>query len=236
VNPISDDIIDEFNNINSAYYPLILGKHIARERKIKWTMPLSGTSACDHIVSYNYDNGQWEIEDKVARWLDEWLLYTTQTWTVLDAALDTWTGGGTTRWSDYTAAGRETVLGHTDGYFYGILGESAASGDMDGYREEPILHFGNKRSYKNLLEIWFGIGETRAKSIEVWHKSGNTVGEVIDDEWTSLGTLSMNSPAKARVTCNVNARFHQIKWGTDLDDEKFIVNNIDFKYTEGTEI
>jgi len=167
VNPISDDIIEEFDNINSAYYPLILGKHIAREKKIKWTMPLSGTSACDHIVSYNYDTGQWEIEDKVARWLDEWLLYTTQTWTILDAALDTWTGGGTTRWSDYTAAGRETVLGHTDGYFYGILGESAASGDMDGYREEPILHFGNKRSYKNLLEVWFGIGETRAKSIEV---------------------------------------------------------------------
>ena len=236
VNPIGNDILDDLNNINSGYYPLIVGRHIAREKKIKWTVPLSGSSSCDYILSYSYDTGQWEFENKTARWLDEWLLYTTQTWTALDTALDTWSGGGTTRWSDYTAAGRETVFGNTDGYFYGILGESAASGDLDGYREEPILWFGNKRSYKTLLEVWFGIGATRNKSLEVWHRSGNTVGEVLNDEWTSLGTLSMNSPSKARIPVNVNARFHQIKWGTDLDDEKFVINSIDFKYNEGTEV
>jgi len=237
--PISDDILPDLRTMNTTYLPLIVGKHIALDRQIHWTVPLDGASECTHIVIYNYDTGQWEIEDKAARWIDQWNLYSTQTWTTLIVAVGgtgLWSDAGAARWADFTAASNVPVYGGTDGHFYSKGGESDAGSDIDGYREEPILSFGNSRRFDNLLEVWFDIGEIGNFSIDVSYRSGNTTGEIRDSGWSSLGNITCGSPYASRLPVNKNARLHQIKWGTDADAEKFVVNGIEFKYVPGTEI
>ncbi len=234
--PISDDILSDLNNINSNYYGLIYGKHVVREKKIKWCIPLTGQSFSDYILSYSYDTGQWQFDNITARCLDEWLLFSSMTWselaTALGGATATWADAGTLRWSDFTASNTKTMFGNTDGQVYNIAGESSLS----SYREEPILDFGNKRTFKNLLEIWFEIGETGDFSINVYHRGGNTTGELLAQSWDNLGSVSLENPYDCVVKMNKNSRLHQIKWGTDSNDEKYVVNGIVFKYTEGSEL
>ncbi len=104
------------------------------------------------------------------------------------------------------------------------------------YRIEPVLDFGNPYRFDLLQEIWFGITDGGVFSIDVYHRSGDTLGELEADSWTQLDSLSCNNPTRPVVHVNKNARMHQIKWGTDKVSEKFQVNDITFKYEEGSDV
>ena len=103
--------------------------------------------------------------------------------------------------------------------------------DLEGYREEPIMAFGNPLVYKRLTEIWFGIIEGGDYSIYVYWRGGSTVKEVLAASWISEGYLSLNSPSRAvLILANApSALYHQIKWGTDKNSEKFCIPWIKFK-------
>jgi len=89
-------------------------------------------------------------------------------------------------------------------------------------------------NFHRLLEIWLDIAETETPSVDFYWRGGDTVGEVEAASWTSLGSISMNSPANAVLYIDKTARLHQIKWGTDLKDEPFNVNGIRIGYvTQG---
>ena len=98
------------------------------------------------------------------------------------------------------------------------------------------MDFGNPKRYDLLKEIWFDIGNTGSYSIDINHRMGQTVGEVEAASWTSLGSVSCNSPSvPALRNFGKAARLHQIKWGTETDDEKFQVSRITFKFDAQSE-
>ena len=92
------------------------------------------------------------------------------------------------------------------------------------------MDFGHIFYHKTLLEIWFGIALSGSYSIDIYHRSGDTIGELIGESWTSLGSISCNNNERPVLPCGITARYHQIKWGTDLKDERFRVTDIVFKY------
>jgi len=238
VTPISDDILSDLRTMNSIYHPLIVGHHLAKNKQIIWTVPLDASSSCTHIVIYNYDTGQWEIEDKVTRCFDEWNLFSTQTWTTLESAVGgtgLWSdAGASATWADYTTTGKFLMYAHTDGHAYASSSEAIAGVALEGFREEPVLYFGNRRRYDELKEIWFDVGESGDFSIDVFHRSGNTTGQLRDSGWTSIGSVSCNSANESMIYVHEDpARLHQIKWG---GTGKFVISGITFKYTESTEI
>ena len=82
----------------------------------------------------------------------------------------------------------------------------------------------------SLTEIWFSLAETGSFDIDLYHRSGDTTGELEKQSWTSIGTIDCNDPSYAVAYVEQNAKLHQIKWGTDVAEEKFNVNEIAFKY------
>jgi hypothetical protein len=168
-----------------------------------------------------------------------WNIYTTTTWNdlvlILGGTGATWEAAGTSRWSDYTSANDFLMYAGTDGEVYTHSGESLNGDDINEYRIEPILDFGNKRRFDHLQEIWFDIGRSADFSIDLYHRDGNTVGEILNKSWDSLGSISCDSLYAAIQDVNKNARLHQIKWGTDLKNEAFQINGIVFKYVPGSE-
>jgi len=246
ITPISDDIKSELKSMNVSYLPLIVGTHDAINRKIYWTVPMGGQAYCDHVISYKYDTRQWEIMNRTTRYLDTWRVISSLTWTDLVVILGgtgaTWQAAGSGRWADYISENNLVVYGGTDGHLYTHSSEELSGSNLDGYRVEPVLYFGNRRRWDNIKEIWFDIGLSGDFSIDVYHRTGNTVGELVEKGWTLTGTVSCNNPLRAEVLDsngskpNINARLIQIKWGTDLLNESFQVNGITFKYESGSEV
>jgi len=74
------------------------------------------------------------------------------------------------------------------------------------------------------------VAETVAASIDFYWRGGDTVAEVEQQDWTSLGSISMNNPAKPVIYPDRTERLHQIKWGTDLKSEPFSVPELQFGY------
>jgi len=81
--------------------------------------------------------------------------------------------------------------------------------------------------------LWFELDGVGNFSIDVSHRSGNTVGEVEDASWASIGSISCNSPSEPKISVDKNARLHQIKWGTNTDSEQFKVSKILFRFIPG---
>ena len=121
-------------------------------------------------------------------------------------------------------------MADTNGIVYSSSGEARIAAALDGYRIEPIMHFGSPENKKYIKEIWFGIVEGGAWSIDVSWRGGDTVKEVLAASWTSLGSISLNNPDPPVLYCGQNQRFHQLKWGTDAAGEKFAINWIDVFY------
>ena len=238
--PISDNIESDIQNFNADYFDLIVGTFIPFQREAVWTVPTGGEIIPDKLYFFNIDTGQWRIEDKSARYVDNWRMYDDFTWndliTSLGGAGAVWTGASVNTWAFYTATRQRLVYGNTAGKLHYRGGESLAGSNLDGYRIEPIVHFGNRHQFKFLREIWFEMGNTGNYSIDVSWRGGDTVGELIGQAWTSLPSLSVNSPSRAVVNVARNARLHQIKWGTDKKDEKFQVNAITFVYEPGATV
>jgi len=115
------------------------------------------------------------------------------------------------------------------------------SESLNGYRIEPVTHMGHEHRKKLLKEIYFNIENTGDWNIDVYHRGGSTVGEVLAASWTNLGTVSCNSSARPYLQVNNingarNAKYHQIKWGNDRRDEPFQVGSLDLLYEVGERI
>lgn len=238
--PISDAIEEDIEGINTNYYNLIVGTFKPLTREIVWTVPTDNATTPSSFFIYNIDTKNWTKEDKTARYVDNWLLYESTTWNDLITQLGgtgaTWEGAIDKKWSHYMAENQEIVFGNTDGKLYNHTGESLAGSALNGYRVEPVLNFSGGASFDFLKEIWFNISYSANFSIDVWLRSGNTVGEIEQASWTSVGSISCNDSSLPKIDVDQNARLHQLKWGTDAADEPFRVREIDFRFTPGSEL
>ncbi len=144
----------------------------------------------------------------------------------------TWANAGSNSWAYYASLGSYLVASNTDGQVYSHTSETIpGSGTaLDGYRIEPVLDFGDAKRKDLLKEIWFSIVHSGEYSIDVSHRSGDTVGEVEGATWTEPDSISCNDVAKPVIYLAKSGRLHQIKWGTDADSEYFEVNKITFKF------
>jgi hypothetical protein len=237
--PISSDIEKDLQSINADYYNLIVGTFIPLNREILWTVPMDSSSTPNRLVFWNIDTGQWRFEDKAMRFVDEWRLVENYTWNDFVTEIGgtgIWSDAGENSWAYYASVLQRLVFANIDGYVYYRDTEANDTGNIDGYRIEPIMDFGAEFNMKLLAEIWFNIGNTGAYSIDVYHRSGNTVGELLAASFTSVGSISCASPARPVVMVNKTARYHQIKWGTDLANEPWQVHDIVLKYQIGSDV
>jgi len=237
---LSDPIEDLIQGINADYYNLIVGTFVPLTKEICWTVPLDGSSTPTHLLFYNIETGQWRVEDKSMKYVDEWRLVDNYTWNDLITAAggvgSDWSGVSSNSWAYYSSHKQRLVYANTDGKLYNRDSNAIDGTNIDGYRIEPAMHFGEEFEQKNLLEIWFGVALSGSYSIDVSHRSGNTMGELIGASWTSLGSVSCDDNSRPVLHCDKTARYHQIKWGTDLKDERFRVTDIVFKYTVGSDV
>lgn len=236
--PISEDIESDIQGLNVAYYGSMVGTFLPLQNEICWTVYMGTTP--DTLLFYNIATKQWRREDKEMRYIDTWQMYDSYSWNDFIAEIGgsgIWSDAGSKRFAYYTSLKQRFVMSNTNGRLYQYSSEGIDdAADFNGYRVEPMLHFGDASRFDLLKEIWFGITYTGDFSIDVRHRSGNTVGETEIASWTSIGSISCNSPHQPVVKCAVNARYHQIEWGTNLKSEKFEVNNIVFKYEPGSQI
>jgi hypothetical protein len=233
--PISEDIESDLQGINTAYLDLMVADFHALRREAVWTIPLGGLGTPDRLLFYNIDTGQWRIEDKPMRYVASWKTYTNMTWNDLIAALGgtgaLWSAATDDVWAEHTSERERLVYANTDGHLYYHSSEALNGSDIDAYRVEPIMSFGDPKRKTTLGEIWFDIGLSGNYSIDASWRGGDTAGEVVAASWTALGSVSCNSIDRAALPVNQNERLHQIKWGTDKKDEKFEVNGITFLHT-----
>jgi hypothetical protein len=238
--PISESIKGDVQNIDPDYYDIIYGTYVPLNRTVVWSVPANGSSTQTQLWFYNIDTGNWTIEDKTMRCVANWRMVDNYTWndliTALGGAGAVWTDAGTNTWAFYLNTRQRLAYSNTDGKLYYQAGEDEGGNNIDGYRIEPIMDFGVPYNFKYLKELWFEITDSVNCSIDVSHRSGDTVGEVEDASWSSVGGISCNSVDRPVIHVNKNARLHQIKWGTNLKDEKFQVNNITFKYEVGSNV
>jgi hypothetical protein len=232
--PISSDIETDLADINTAYYDAIMGKFMPFTQEIAWVVPLDAGQTPSHILYYNIADGTWRKEDKPMHCLDTWLAYENYTWEDLISELGgtgaVWADATNYTWAKYVAQLHRLVYANTDGYVYHNSSEARDGAAYDGYRIEPVMDFGSPVDRDLLLELWFGIAYAFDFDIDVYHRSGDTIGECTGDSWASIGSVDCNSPDNAVLYTNQNARFHQIKWGTDAADERFVVNDITYKF------
>lgn len=232
--PISEDIESDIQTISADHMDLIVGTYIPLQREVCWTVPLDGGTTPSHLLYYNIDTGGWRKRNIAARYIDAWRVYEDYTWTDFIAEIGgtgVWSDAGTDTWSQYVSQRSRLVHGHEDGHLYHSYSEAYNTSNIDGYRIEPAMDFGDPGRQDLLQEIWFSIGNSGSFSIDIYHKSADTVAELIGESWTALDSLSCNNPSLPRITCKKLGRYHQIKWGTNLKDEKFEVGSIVFKYT-----
>lgn len=226
---ISDDIQGTVDAITKGYHDLIVGVYNAQRHEVVWTVPIGTTVAPNYILYYEIDSGRWRREDKSARYIDYWQVFTDMTWTDL-AVL---TGGGwptTETWYYYTSESFELSFGVDDGHLYIVSSEADAGSNLDGYRIDPILPICDGITMLRVLEIWISFSNRQNINIDFYWRGGNSIGEVTNELWTSLGLINMNDPANAVLYIDQTARFHQFKWGTDAKDEYFSIENIKIGY------
>ena len=236
--PISEDIEGTIAGINAGFVDLIVGKFIPWTRECVWAAPLDGGTPPSHLIFFNIDSKTWRIEDKAMRCIDLWRMTTSQpTWNNLITDLGgtgaTWSGSF--RWTDFMNETDHLVYSNTDGHLYYQTGENLAGSALAGYRIEPILNLSGTFNQDLLSEIWFDIGLSGNYSIDVHHRGGDTVGEVVAEPWVSVGSVSCNSIDRPVLSFNKSARLHQIKWGTDAANEPFEVSGIRLKYEPGSD-
>ena len=229
--PISDPIESIIATINQNYYGSIVGTFLPQTNSLAWTVPLYGVADPSHILIYDLLTKNWTIENKQARYIDNWFVTSNLIWNNLAGlGYTTWEDFGNLEWGELISSAQQLVLGNTDGKLYYSTGDSDDGADYEGYRIEPVINFGQTGRRALLLEIWFSIVSGGDFKINLWHRSGDTVYETINGGWTELSGIDCNNPNNAVAYLSETNRFHQIKWGTGKQNERFGVNEIVFKY------
>ena len=111
----------------------------------------------------------------------------------------------------------------------------ATAANLDGYRIEPIMGFGDPFVFKTLQQVWFGITEGGDYSIDLYWRGGDTAKEVEGESWAFVDSLNLNNPSNPVINTSRVARLHQLKWGTNGNDEKYCINWLKFKGYLGEE-
>jgi hypothetical protein len=234
--PISYDIENWIRDIRAGYYGAIVGAVNPFKNEASWTVPLDGSSTPNTVLSYDYVERKWRRKDIVARYIVPATISTDLTWTMLinNLGYTTWSDLGNLRWADLIDETPDLMFSPADGKLYYNGTEADNGSAWDGFRIEPIMDFGEPNNRDLLLEIWFNLAETGSYSLYCYYRGGDTVGECKAAAWTTLPEISCDSPSNAVTRLAETNRFHQIKWGTDVADEPFIVSEIEFKYvTQG---
>jgi hypothetical protein len=212
---ISDDIEDLVAAIYDGFDFVIHGVYLPPDQ-IVWAIPSGAASTLDTFLAFDIQKRTW------TRWNP----------TVSPKALGCFRTIKLGATDNYQRS-FNLVMGGTDTpvYAYNNALDADAGSNMDGYRVEPIMDFGDQYQNKFLSEIRFGIVQGGDYSLDVSWRGGDTVKEVKAASWTALPSLSLNSPGTPAIFPGQTARLHQIKWGTNLKDERFEVNHIDLMWT-----
>lgn len=225
---ISGDYEGMINRIPSSYANLITGKLLPFTNEIVWNIPVDNDTAPSKLIYFNTKTGQWRHENKVVRCIDIWRTFTNITGNDLIVLTDDiWPSSDT--WAYYTSESSKLVFANTDGHLYTQSSEGDNDTDWDAYRIEPILPFPGEDKIR-ILEVWASIAEKQTHSLDFSWRGGDTVGEVEQAAWASIGSISMNSPDDAVTYTDRTERKHQIKWGTNLKNEPYSVNELRIGY------
>jgi len=201
--PVGEDIEADFQNVKwDKVRDHAVGRFIPSIRCAVWTLPMAGSNTPNRLVFYHEPTGQWFWEDKIYYFLSQW--YDSDQW--------------------------KLMLGGTSQHIYEYSGTSDAVGNLDGYRIEPIMDFGNPFIKKRVKEVWFEVIAGGDYSIDLSWRGGDTVKEVTAASWSSVGNVNINSPQKPVIDIDQTHRLHQMKWGTNLDAEDYQVNKITIGY------
>jgi hypothetical protein len=229
--PISEDIEDYVSSIARTYYGHIVGKFLPHKNTIAWAIPYAGNTTPNRILYYHVLDKTWTVDDKVAWWIDAWITDTNLTWTdLLNQGFATSGDIANLNWTDIVSENPSIMMSNTDGKSYSIEGTSDNGSDYTGERTEPILDFGRPYDRDLLLEVWFSFVKHGNFNMYCHHRSGDTVAECEAASWDTLTEISCNDPANSVTRLAVANRFHQIRYGTDSENEDFGVNKIEFRY------
>lgn len=205
--PISQDIDSDFQDVKwDKMKDYCVGRFIPYLNCAVWTMPMVSNDTPNRLLFYHTETQQWFWEDKVFYFLDQW--YDSDEW--------------------------KLMLSGTDGHVYSYGGyattNSAQPANLDGYRIEPIMDFGNPWIPKRVTEVGFEVITGGDYTIDLSWRGGDSVKEVMAASWTSVGTLNINSPSEPFISFDQNHKLHQMKWGTNGDSEDFQVNKVRVGY------
>lgn len=218
------------SRIPIAYDNLIDSLWIPFRNEIAWNIPVDDDTRPSKIIYYNRKTKQWRHENKIASRLDAWKTFSNYTWN--DLILETDDVWPTAKsWAYYTSESHKVVFGGRDGNIYTSTSEGDSGSNWEAYRIEPVLPFpGNGHRVTRILEVWADIAEKQSHSLDFYWRGGDTVGELEQESWESLGSISMDSPDDAVLYINKWARLHQVKWGTDLKSEPYSVPELRFGF------
>ncbi len=227
---ISENIDSIISGITKGYHNLISGKYIPPTGEIVWAIPTAEATTPNYLVYYHIESETWRQENKSARCIDLWKIYSNLTWNdFVTLTGDIWPTDKA--WLYYTSESDKIALGNSNGHTYLISSEGDAGSNLDGYRLDPILPICDGISVIRLLEIWIAFSNRQDIDLDFYWRSGDSVGEVLNSSWTSLGSINMDEPDNAVLYIDQTARLHQLKWGTDLKNEYFSIDNIKIGYT-----
>jgi hypothetical protein len=235
--PISQDVENWVRDIRFQYADQIVGALNASRTSVVWACPLEGSATNNAILTYDYARDTWTRRDKAAHYIAPVINATNVTWTKLTTELGytTWSSLGNQRWADLVSEKTEIAFSATDGHLYTLTTESDNDTDYDGYRVEPALSLAGPNVHSTLHEIWFHFTSKADFNTYVQYRCADTEGELREAAWTTASDeVSVNGPVNA--VCRLDgitkrsARLHQIKWGTDGENEQFIVPQIEFRY------
>ena len=229
--PISEPIESTIATINQNYYNKIVGTFLPQLNQLVWAVPLDGVTSPSHLLIFDLSNGNWIIEEKASRFIDNWKVTSDIVWSDLSGlGYTTWSDFGQLQWGELFSSAQQLVLGDTDGKTYYSAGDSDDGNDYEGFRIEPILPLTSNGDKTLLTEVWFSFSRGGDFSIDLYHRSGDTVYETQSAGWTALDPISCNSPANAVAYTAKHGRYHQLKWGTDKKNERFAVDEIVLKH------
>lgn len=240
---ISGDIENYlYNEIDPELAQRMSGAYLSYSNVVVWSFITSTASMPKRLLTYNITTQQWDDDslDNFIYTIASWQCPNYYTWDNLSTAAaptGLWNilqSSGIIPWTYYVDSNERLMMGALNYVLY-QTGDDRYNGTLWAYRYEPIMDFGEAWKRDLLKEIWFSVSYTGAWNIAVYHRSGNTVGEVLAATWTSLGTVSCNSVYDPVAYCNKSARFHQIYYRNITDDQRVQIEKITFRYETQSE-